>query len=75
MHFVEHYIVEHANCRLREILTLRSGKMYMIVTFLTLLELMKEGKVEVEQPETFADISIRYTGKEGETSELSGDYD
>ncbi len=75
MHFVEHYIVEHATCRFREILTLRSGKMYMIVTFLTLLELMKEGKVEVEQPETFADISIRYTGKEGETSELSGDYD
>ncbi|MDO4323828.1 MAG: segregation/condensation protein A [Lachnospiraceae bacterium] len=75
MHFVERYIVEHRNCMFREILSLRRGKMYRIVTFLTLLELMKEGKVLVEQPETFSDIQIRYTGKEGEMGELAGDYD
>ncbi len=75
MHFVEHYISEHPKCMFREILSLRKGKMYCIVTFLTLLELMKEGKVLVEQPETFADILIRYTGKEGESIDLSGDYD
>ena len=49
--------------------------MYVIVTFLTLLQLMKEGKVEVDQTETFGDISIVYTGKTGEMSELSQDYD
>ena len=75
MRFVEQYIVEKQNCMFREILTLRSGKLYMIVTFLTLLQLMKEGKVEVEQPETFADIRITYTGKEGELSDFSQDYD
>jgi segregation and condensation protein A len=75
MHFVEQYIVEHKQCSFRQILSQRRGKMYMIVTFLTLLELMKEGKVEVEQRDTFADISIQYTGKEGEISELSNDYD
>ena len=75
MRFVEQYIVEKRNCTFREILTLRRGKVYMIVTFLTLLQLMKEGKVEVEQPETFSDISITFTGKEGETSDLSMDYE
>lgn len=75
MRFVEQYIVEKQNCMFREILTLRSGKLYMIVTFLTLLQLMKDGKVEVEQPETFADIRITYTGKEGELSDFSQDYD
>lgn len=75
MRFVEQYIIEKKNCRFREILTLRTGKLYMIVTFLTLLQLMKEGKVEVEQPETFADIQITYTGKAGEVSDLSQDYD
>ena len=75
MHFVGGYIVEHGTCMFREILSLRSGKMYKIVTFLTLLQLMKEGQVEVEQAETFSDIRIRYTGKGGALSELDGDYD
>lgn len=75
MRFVEQYIVEHETCMFGELLSLRSGKMYCIVTFLTLLELMKIGRVEVEQPEAFADIQIRYTGGGGETGELAGDYD
>ena len=74
MRFVEQYIVEKGTCMFREILLLRDGKLYKIVTFLTLLQLMKEGKVEVDQPETFADIRICYTGKEGETTDLSMDY-
>lgn len=75
MLFVEQYMVEHKECMFREILMLRKGKLYMIVAFLTLLQLMKEGKVEVEQPETFADIRITYTGKEGEAISLDQDYD
>lgn len=75
MRFVEQYIIEKKECMFREILTLRRGKLYKIVTFLTLLQLMKEGIVEVEQPDTFADIRISYTGKEIELSELSQDYD
>lgn len=75
MQFVEQYIIEKGECMFREILTLRKGKLYMIVTFLTLLQLMKEGIVEVEQPETFADIRITYTGKTREAGELLQDYD
>lgn len=75
MLFVEQYMAEHKECMFREILMLRKGKLYMIVAFLTLLQLMKEGKVEVEQPETFADIRITYTGKEGEVISLDQDYD
>lgn len=75
MQFVEQYIIEHRECMFREILDLRRGKLYRIVTFLTLLQLMKEGIVEVEQPETFADIYISYTGKVRESTEdLSQDY-
>lgn len=75
MQFVERYIIEKGECMFHEILTLRHGRLYMIVTFLTLLQLMKEGIVEVEQPETFADIRITYTGKERETGEMLQDYD
>lgn len=65
MQEVENYIAEKKHCMFREILMRRAGKLYKIVTFLTLLQLMKEGKVEVEQEETFADIRIAWTGKEG----------
>lgn len=75
MRFVEQYIVEKKECMFHEILMLRSGKIYRIVTFLTLLQLMKDGKVEVEQTETFADIRISFTGKEGESISLEQDYD
>lgn len=75
MRFVEQYIIDKKECMFREILNLRYGKLYKIVTFLTLLQLMKEGIVQVEQPETFADIHIVYTGKEGEVTDLAQDYD
>lgn len=75
MRFVERYIIDRGTCRFSELLHLRRGKMYKVVTFLTLLELMKEGKAEVEQPETFADIVIRFTGKEDGEGTLSDDYD
>ena len=65
------------SCLFSEILSLRPGKLYKIVTFLTLLQLMKEGKVEVMQEETFADIQIDWTGPEedGEEMDLAQDYD
>lgn len=75
MRFVEQYIIDKKECMFREILNLRYGKLYKIVTFLTLLQLMKEGIVQVEQPETFADIHIVYTGKAGEIMDLAQDYD
>ena len=76
MQFVEQYIADRKSCMFGEILCLKRGKLYKIVTFLTLLELMKEGKVEIEQEETFADIHIAWTGKiTGLVSDMSADYD
>ena len=41
MDFVEQFILDRKACTFRSLLTLRKGKMYMVVTFLTILELMK----------------------------------
>lgn len=79
MQFVQSYISDRGTCMFREILLLKTGKLYKIVAFLTLLELMKEGQVSVEQEETFADIRIAWTGKETvpapEAAQLGADYD
>ena len=58
MAFVESYIMDRKACTFRSLLTLRKGKMYVVVTFLTVLELMKMGKVAVEQEDSFAEIYI-----------------
>ncbi|MCC8100815.1 MAG: segregation/condensation protein A [Clostridiales bacterium] len=77
MRFVGQYIYQKKNCMFYEILSLRQGKQYKIVTFLTLLELMKEGRVEVEQTETFADIRLTWIGVDPEENmdELAADYE
>ncbi len=62
MQFVGTYIFEKKNCTFREILRRRPGKQYKIVTFLTILELMKEGRIEVKQPEAFADMDLTWVG-------------
>ena len=58
MAFVEQYIMDRGSCTFRNLLTLQKGKMYMVVTFMTILELMKVGKIGVEQNGTFAEIYI-----------------
>lgn len=77
MRFVARYIAGKRNCSFREILSMRPGKQYRIVTFLTLLELMKEGRVAVEQPDAFADIQLTWTGKDSdeELADIGVDYD
>ena len=41
----------------------RRGKMQVIVTFLAVLELMKDRKLTVRQDETFGDIYIEAEGQ------------
>lgn len=55
---VEDYISRHRKCSFRSLLTNRRSKMQMIITFLTILEMMKTGKIEVEQDGIFEDITI-----------------
>lgn len=61
MDFVEQFILDRKACTFRSLLTLRKGKMYMVVTFLTILELMKMGKIRVQQEDTFSEIYITAT--------------
>lgn len=58
MQFVERYIMNRRRCTFRSLLMLREGRMYTVVTFLTILELMKRGRVYVTQESNFGEISI-----------------
>ena len=40
----------------------QNSKMEVIVTFLIILEMMKIGKIDIEQKELFDDIEITYKG-------------
>lgn len=60
--FVEEYIKSHKTFSFRRLLEKQSSKMEVIVTFLVILELMKVGKIDIEQDGIFDDIMI--TSKE-----------
>ena len=55
-------IMNRKKCTFRSLLTAKRGKMYVVITFLTVLELMKMGRIGVEQDDTFGEILI--TAKE-----------
>lgn len=62
MVYVEDYILLQKKCSFRNLLEKQHSKMEIIVTFLVILELMKIGKIMIEQKEAFNDIYI--TSKE-----------
>ena len=76
MEKVQTRIMRRRRCTFRSLLTARRGKMYVVITFLTILELMKMGRVDAVQDETFGEIMItardedqwnsEYTGPDGE---------
>lgn len=64
--YVEEYSRLHKKFSFRQLLTKQASKVQIIVTFLAILELMKVGKITIQQENTFDDITI--TSKE-ETEE------
>lgn len=60
MIFLEEYAMLHGTFSFRKILENGRGKSYIIVTFLGILEMMKTGKIRIEQKELFEDIMITY---------------
>ena len=58
MVFLENYAKEHAHFSFRGILTAQSSRLEVIVTFLSILELMKAGKILISQEHLFDDIMI-----------------
>lgn len=55
---VENYAKSHKRFCFQQLLEEQSSKMQVVVTFLAVLELMKTGKIRVEQEETFGEILI-----------------
>lgn len=58
--FIEEYAMLHNRFNFMDMLEKSSGKTMVIVTFLGILELMKVGKIRIEQNNIFDDIWITY---------------
>lgn len=56
--YVSGYAREHGKFSFRELLTRQSSRTQIVVTFLAVLQLMKEGMIFIEQEQPFDDIMI-----------------
>lgn len=56
--YVEEYVRTHKTFSFRELLEKQHSKMEIIVTFLIILEMMKTGRIFIEQEKIFDDIMI-----------------
>lgn len=56
--YVEAYVRSHKTFSFRRLLEKQSSKMEVIVTFLVILEMIKVGRIGIEQEDIFADIII-----------------
>lgn len=68
MLFVEEYAMLHGTFSFRRLLEHGSGKGYIIVTFLSVLEMMKTGKLRIVQENLFDDMTITY--QKGQKKEM-----
>lgn len=68
MTYLEQYALTHRKFSFRGLLEAQSGKMEVIVTFLSVLELMKMGKIQISQEHIFEDIVIYSRIEEGQRS-------
>ena len=56
--YIEEYVKNHKRFSFRNLLEKQGSKMEIIVTFMAVLEMMKQGIISIEQEDTFADIVI-----------------
>lgn len=56
--YVEEYAVNHSVFSFRQLLKKQGSKVQLVMTFLAVLELMKTGKIKIEQKQPFDDICI-----------------
>lgn len=56
--YIEEYVRNHKRFSFRGLLERQGNKMEIIVTFLAILEMMKQGMISIEQEENFSDIVI-----------------
>lgn len=56
--YIEEFVKNHKRFSFRRLLEKQGSKMEVIVTFLAVLEMMKQGMISIEQDEAFSDIVI-----------------
>lgn len=56
--YVEAYVRSHRKFSFRKLLEKQHSRMEVIVTFLVILEMVKTGRIDIEQEDTFSDIVI-----------------
>lgn len=56
--FIEEHIRRYKRFSFRDLLEKQGSRMEIIVTFMAILEMMKQGSISIEQEDTFADITI-----------------
>jgi segregation and condensation protein A len=56
--YIEDYVKSHKTFSFRKLLEKQGSKMEVIVTFMAVLEMMKQGIISIEQEGTFSDIII-----------------
>lgn len=66
---VEEYLASHEQCKFRDLLFVHKNKMQIVIAFLIVLEMMKEGRIKVLQEDIFAEIYI--TVNMGNTVEIN----
>ncbi len=66
LEFVENYARRKGRISFRELLEAQASRVQVVVTFLAVLELMKVGKVKIEQENLFDEIQIMSIEKEEE---------
>ena len=67
--YIHSYMKDHKRFSFRQLLEKQHTKMHIVVTFLSILEMMKLGEIHVEQEETCGDIMIERTGILSERTE------
>ena len=58
LEYITEYAKEHRNFSFRTLLSRQSSKTQIVVTFLAILQLMKEGTITIEQEQPFDDIFV-----------------
>lgn len=69
---IQRYGAEHKVFSFKNLINEQSTKMEVIVTFLGILELIKLGRIKIEQERTFDDIKITYLASDIITMEEAG---
>ena len=66
--YITEYISRHKRFSFKQLLEKQGSKQELIVTFLVILEMIKIGRVSIEQEDTFSDIIV--TTNDGEEEEF-----